>query len=475
MKKRVLLTLSVLFLEYFSAILVVYALHKESIDLLRVSVDMALCGNVIYCLKDLRQRFPFLVFNISLFTLLMGRIAFYKYSEYYNYNYGMEGASPQTVIKVLMMIYLSLVFLLVGYALCSLYLNKKKEKKFSYNSERLRIQSLACLLFYYATFPFNVLVSLEKARFVQTTSYINYYSNYTSRYPSIVLRLNDFCPIAFCAYLACCPPKKEARFHILTYLALNSLSMLMGTRGNFILSLLLIVLYYVLRHRPEDPWINRGTLVLTVIAAPLLMMLMVYIKALRYQQVINNTIPGLLSDFFVQQGVSVKVLISTVEYKDELRKMAFYSLSSITDFLKGNAVTQLFFNFKVYRQNTVENALYSNHLANFLSYKLLGNLYLKGRGIGTSYIAELYADLNMLGVIIGNLFAGAALSWIPSKLFQNDDFFINTVLILMLREILFMPRDNFSSFVIIGINVTSLVAIFIMYMIRKGLKWIEKQ
>ena len=46
-------------------------------------------------------------------------------------------------------------------------------------------------------------------------------------------------------------------------------------------------------------------------------------------------------------------------------------------------------------------------------------MYLSGRGVGTSYIAELYADFGVIGVIVGGLCFGIILKNISTIDFKN--------------------------------------------------------
>ena len=56
--------------------------------------------------------------------------------------------------------------------------------------------------------------------------------------------------------------------------------------------------------------------------------------------------------------------------------------------------------------NSVELAIDSNSYAHNLSYLVLNKEYLKGHGIGSSYIMELYTDYGMIGVFLLSLLLG---------------------------------------------------------------------
>ena len=54
----------------------------------------------------------------------------------------------------------------------------------------------------------------------------------------------------------------------------------------------------------------------------------------------------------------------------------------------------------------MELAIDSNSYAHNLSYLVLNKEYLKGHGIGSSYIMELYTDYGMIGVFLLSLLLG---------------------------------------------------------------------
>ena len=72
--------------------------------------------------------------------------------------------------------------------------------------------------------------------------------------------------------------------------------------------------------------------------------------------------------------------------------------------------------------NSVELAIDSNSYAHNLSYLVLNKEYLKGHGIGSSYIMELYTDYGMIGVFLLSLLLGMLFIAMPasSLSFKNN-------------------------------------------------------
>ncbi len=86
--------------------------------------------------------------------------------------------------------------------------------------------------------------------------------------------------------------------------------------------------------------------------------------------------------------------------------MNFVSLHNTKSVLFENAILRKMLDIRVYNGNSIENALYGHSLAHRLSYLEYGDYYLQGHGVGSCYIAELYHDFGVIGVMAGNYIYG---------------------------------------------------------------------
>ncbi len=72
-------------------------------------------------------------------------------------------------------------------------------------------------------------------------------------------------------------------------------------------------------------------------------------------------------------------------------------------------------------------------------------MYLQGHGVGSCYIAELYHDFGMIGVMIGSFFYGYILKKINNIQFEN--YLGDGILIAMIYYVILAPRGNFDGFI----------------------------
>ena len=109
-------------------------------------------------------------------------------------------------------------------------------------------------------------------------------------------------------------------------------------------------------------------------------------------------------------------------------------------------------------------ALYGNNLGASISYIVLGSRYLNGHGLGTQYIAELFVDFGIIGIIIFNLFIGYILTRLTYINYNSCYKF--AFLLSALSGILYIPR-NFATTWIVNtfFSIQNWIIVIIVYMI----------
>ena len=93
--------------------------------------------------------------------------------------------------------------------------------------------------------------------------------------------------------------------------------------------------------------------------------------------------------------------------------------------------------------NSVELAIDSNSYAHNLSYLVLNKEYLKGHGIGSSYIMELYTDYGMIGVFLLSFLLGVLFIAMLQVTYRSRTILF-ALSLLILNNLFFMPRSSFS-------------------------------
>ena len=167
---------------------------------------------------------------------------------------------------------------------------------------------------------------------------------------------------------------------------------------------------------------------------------------IRFGEQYENTGGFLTSilDIFTSQGVSISVIGYEKMYENVIPENKLYSFGTIIDFLKYNPISSVLFDFVEYTGQNAERALNGNYMAHIISYLVLPSNYSLGRGLGSSYIAELYHDFGYIGVFLGNIIYGIVIKVCSS--FNKYQIWIRYVCLVMINAILLAPRSTADGF-----------------------------
>ena len=155
---------------------------------------------------------------------------------------------------------------------------------------------------------------------------------------------------------------------------------------------------------------------------------------------------------------------------DSLPKGKLYFIGSTLSVLARSPIGR-FLKIAVYGGNTVENALNGFSFAHALSYTVMGNQYLNGNGMGSSYIAEIMYSVWIYWGIISQCIL---MEWLLKKMFklEKNKLWSNIIIIIMLSSLFFAPRGSFDAFFadLLSVNVwgTLLFVWFISNVIYKN-------
>ena len=322
-----------------------------------------------------------------------------------------------------------------------------KEKKYEVHTKYIRFTSL-CV--FGASFPFYLARIVERYMYRRTTTYYDYYATFQSKFPYIVYLISVFMFFSMCVYLATKPKKKHAFIVLALYVMSNGIYLLIGTRNPFILSLLFALIYYCMRQFSDNKevWIGKVEKTLIVAAVPVLMLGMGAMNYLRDNAEVATTgLGALLTDFVYKQGTSFGVLAKGYLYECYLPERSFrnYTFGPLIDyFYRGNIGGMLFGTTPLPENNSLELALESNSYSHNISYIVMGDDYLQGHGIGSSYIIELFTDYKYLGVFIFSIILGIVLVAMMRSAYAKKVLPMALSLV-MLQDILFTPRASFMS------------------------------
>ena len=159
-----------------------------------------------------------------------------------------------------------------------------------------------------------------------------------------------------------------------------------------------------------------------------------------------DSIFALLVDFIYKQGTSFGVLARGFLYNSSLpyRDFRNFTFGPVVDYFARGSIG-IIFGAKPFEHttNSIELAIDSNSYAHNLSYLVLNKEYLKGHGIGSSYIMELYTDYGMIGVFLLSLLLGMLFIAMLQVAYRSRTILF-ALSLLILNNLFFMPRSSFS-------------------------------
>lgn len=399
---------------------------------------------VWYSSKKLESRAALFAFLLSFFVFLLGKNILEQLGLHTIEMDFSSDINRHADISLL----LSLSFLFLGYIFSSrvgrIFKNKKEVL---YNQgDSILVRDISKKIFY-GTFLVNLLKVVDIVLFVMRNGYIAYYLRYTSSLPYLVGKIGDMAVIAFWGYLATMPSKNEAKRPILLYFIYLMITLGTGKRFPLVAGLLTIFVYYVARNRinSEEEWFGKKQLRLCLIVAPVLVVILFFSSFIREgNSVSSDMIKNALTDFIYNQGASLNLLKRAKMYADKLPQGKIYSIGSTLDLLQANFFSRML-GIKSYTLgNTVERATQGNSFAHAMSYIVMGNAYLNGRGTGSCYIAEAYHDFGYIGVIVINIIYGVILQ----RMFdlKNKGPLRCAIVLIMFNALLLAPRGSADAF-----------------------------
>lgn len=321
----------------------------------------------------------------------------------------------------------------------------------------------------------TLLVVIERIAFWRMSGYGgDLRTSFSSTLPGLVLRFSYVYEMMFCIYLASLPEKKKCMPLIIQYLVISALRMLYGSRASFVVGLMFLFVYFLIRDRlneeqdiKERKWVGRELLLVTAISIPLLIILMVFVGSYRSHQSFEfNSFFETLGDFFEAQGTSINVIGYTDVYKDYFAQPKFLYLFDRTyEFLTANPISSIITGRHIYQSNTIERAQYGTSLGMTLYYHINQVSYLAGNGCGSSYVAEGWLGYGYFGLFIINLVLSRIMMTLNEFRFQR--FVPSVIWLIFLQSLFSMPRNNFDAFVDNILSLTNIVAIFALWVLYK--------
>lgn len=427
---------------------------------------MLLISNIVYSINSLGKRVVFLFFNISFFTFLVGQY----FLEMLNGQQWWIGFSNTIMAHTLLSLFISLLFLYMGSVVAE-SLNKAKKKENEYKPKKLinYIQKTS-KVFFYVTFVIAFIVLLERVIFVQQNGYIALYLDYVSKIPIIFKKTSISYTTFLYIYLATIPLKKDAKPVIILQLVYLGVSVLTGVRGTLVVGLFVLIIYGIFRDVAfkdyDEKWLGKNEKIVIVAGLPFFLAFLSAYSVIRVGGEIKDfSLVGEFINFFKSQGGSVQVISFCKLYENFLPSTnTSYTFSPIINYFTIGSIAKIFTGLAPLTDK-IDVALYGNNLGATITYLVNPQYYLAGGGMGTQYIAELYADFGYFGLTIFNFIFGALLSIIFSSTYKK--WWLFAIALLMCNAIMDMPRNFALTWLGVWIASTTWIPIAMTYFSAK--------
>lgn len=437
---------------FFPLSLVLFVIGLLAQDLLVLYSGMALlfAVNIAYAICDLSKRSVFLFFHLGLALFLISRPTIKLLEGGVLTELSIDFGGAQFSLAI---IFLSMFFLRLGSGAAEWRQHNKDEKVAAHPSWQLKdvrdnpilpTLRIASAIVYVIGFIGLMWLGMLKLQAMQGLSYEDYYTVSISQYTNLLVRtIATMEPYALCAFLATLPKKRPATVMLIMHIITTIPVLIIGSRADFVLGFLFLVLYYVLRNYIDGKgsWIGHFERVLVAIFLPVGIIAMGLVSVIRANaQIVNFSLFDSLVTAIYQQGVTYEVLSKGYAAREMIAAMGFkgFSFGALTDYiLQGPFGIYILGNTNLGSSNSIDLAVQGHSYAHTMSYYMHWR-YLQGAGWGSSYLLELYQDFGSLGVSIFSFVFGMILSYLPRLLKRS--WLTGTLTLTICIVIFHMPR-----------------------------------
>lgn len=430
--------------------LFIYLIITQPVFIL-ISIFLIWCNNIFYALYKFRRRVIFFFFHITIFIFLLVRpyIDLFRGNEWFLMpikNYYKE-ANTLTGLFILL---LTLYALWIGGILGNQYLLRKgksvaENKKIPDTNVTWALRTISIIIYSLALIAIFAL-GAEKIAFISNHSYVDFYVLYESNLPYWVYAFSTFLEFSLYVYLATLPRKRNAFIVLLLYVMASVPDLIVGTRTQFVQSVLLSLIYYILRdfYSNKNIWMGRFERTCLIICLPIGIAFLGLYNYIREGTAISGfSFVDIILDFFHKQGVTFSWFCSGLGALKYLPNADSpnYTLGRVIDYFQYGKLGQLITgNPGLGSGNSVIRATQGNSMSHHISYILLGNRYLNGHGCGSSFLLDVFADNGYLGVFFFCLILGFLLVYMVELAKHNTMCFI--IVLASIEGILIMPRSE---------------------------------
>lgn len=422
--------------------------------------------NIFIGANKASTRYTYIIFNCTFFTFLLGQIFFERIED----EQSLTSFSDSTVSSMFFYMAVSLICITIGMLFYETVFGKNSitNLKTKFQNDSFQEDNVDSLLIqivtiaFYVSYPFYLLSVIEKALYVNNTSYLDYYTTYSSSIPYILVKMGELNQILF-ALLFCIEYRKRKLIAPALLFALTSvLSLGIGQRNIFVLNIIMLGICLCYANRRSIKYTGRRlyskkVIPLIVILIPVTISFLYGWGNYRQEKESSFKLSGGIKDFFVSQGGQIEFFANTIEHRVSIWSQRVpYTFSSIYNYFRN------LFGMIDYGTYTKQNALEGNSLGATQFYITSPGSLLSGKGAGNCYLSELYFDAGIAGIIIGSIFLGYMLGYL--KLDEKRKPWMNAFSIIMIRWIIYIPRASYFDWLSNAFNIWNVAIVVGIYL-----------
>lgn len=443
-----------------SVIICIFSLINNSTSIL--IVDLGIVTITILC-----KTFQSLEKNIGLFFFEVFTILFLSGSVFLNFfvdkNTGLETLfSSEIIFHTIFCLYLSQIALYVGYQIQDFSMKKKNITSSSISSEKIKLIQTTSMLCLGITVIPKIVVEIERSRIINEIGYVESYLGYSSSLPGFIQRIAQGYNLFFWLFLCTKPSKKRTFFVLGINILIALISLRSGKRSSFILPLVMTIIYLFYRNKEEKKgkvWIKKRWILYGVILSPFIIAIAQQFTYTRINLSTDYSIVENIRKAFEESSVN---LIAYGKMLDDVIPDNGYTFGLLWMVLiRNQSIFGNLLGIEPLSNQTVAMALQGNSFGQTITYLVNPNIYFRGGGLGSSYIAEAYKDFGYIGIILFSILIGVLLYRFTNSKTQNV--YIQCFMFIMLSNLLLAPRDSAFGFICNTFTITNLLYVFIFF------------
>ena len=256
-------------------------------------------------------------------------------------------------------------------------------------------------------------------------------------FPAMIKITNYLFPFFSLAYLAMKPKKLEMYIVlVLHFVVEGGIQLVQGRRAMFAVSFLFAI-WYLFKYYDVKK-LHKKLFISLFSAGIAIVVLFYFVEMYRGDVGINDTsLLHIIREFMISTGGSDSVIANTIRNADSFPKDGYR-------YLFDPFVNNPFINLFNGNGGVPQGALYLLKFDSFphwISFLTSSSYYLRGHGMGTSYLAELYLAFGFVGVGVFSILLGKIIYILQNTNF-NQNFYRITLSFFFISRLFTLPRSG---------------------------------